>query len=69
MTASHRPYDEGRLLDVVHKQFDRAAEHIDMDPGIRDLMKTGQRDFVVHFPCAWTTARYACSKATECSIP
>ncbi len=50
MTASHRPYDEGRLLDVVHKQFDRAAEHIDMDPGIRELMKTGQREFVVHFP-------------------
>ena len=50
MTASHRPYDEGRLLDVVHKQFDRAAEHIDIDPGIRELMKTGQREFVVHFP-------------------
>ncbi len=50
MTVSHRPYDEGRLLDVVHKQFDRAAEHIDIDPGIRELMKTGQREFVVHFP-------------------
>lgn len=50
MTASHRSYDEGRLLDVVHKQFDRAAEHIDIDPGIRELMKTGQREFVVHFP-------------------
>ncbi len=50
MTASHRQYDEGRLLDVVHKQFDRAAVHIDMDPGIAELMKTGQREFVVHFP-------------------
>ena len=50
MTVSHRPYDEDRLLDVVHKQFDRAAEHIDIDPGIRELMKTGQREFVVHFP-------------------
>jgi glutamate dehydrogenase/leucine dehydrogenase len=23
MTTSHPTYDEGRLLDVVHKQFDR----------------------------------------------
>ncbi len=48
--AGGRPYDEGRLLDVVHRWFDRAAAHVHMDEGLRELMKTGHREFTVHFP-------------------
>lgn len=45
-----RPYDEGRLVDVVRRWFDRAAAHVEVDEGLRDLMKAGQREFTVHFP-------------------
>ncbi|MHB1343958.1 MAG: Glu/Leu/Phe/Val family dehydrogenase [Thermoleophilia bacterium] len=48
--AAGRPYDEDRLLDVVHRQFERAAAHLQIDAGMRELMKAGQREFVVHFP-------------------
>jgi glutamate dehydrogenase (NAD(P)+) len=34
----------------VHEQFDRGAARVEIDPGLRDLMKTGQREFIVHFP-------------------
>jgi glutamate dehydrogenase (NAD(P)+) len=45
-----RHYDESSLLDNVHEQFDRASAHVEIDPGLRALMKTGQREFIVHFP-------------------
>lgn len=35
---------------MVHRWFDRAAAHVRMDEGLRELMKTGHREFTVHFP-------------------
>lgn len=50
MGIDRQRYDESRLLDVAHLQFDIAAEHLGLDPGLRELMRAGQREFAVRFP-------------------
>ncbi|MCL5943073.1 MAG: Glu/Leu/Phe/Val dehydrogenase [Actinobacteria bacterium] len=50
MVIDRQRYDESRLLDVAHLQFDIAAEHLGLDPGLRELMRAGQREFTVRFP-------------------
>ena len=36
--------------DVAREQFDRAASYLDLDPGIREMLRHPQRELTVYFP-------------------
>lgn len=36
--------------EVAQRQFDLAAEHLNLDPGIRKVLRVPRREFTVHFP-------------------
>jgi glutamate dehydrogenase (NAD(P)+) len=48
--ATAPPYDEGTLLDMAQRRFDLASAFLDMDDGVREVMRAGHRELVVHFP-------------------
>jgi glutamate dehydrogenase (NAD(P)+) len=37
-------------LDAALRQFDGAADHLDLDPGLRAILRVPQREFTTHFP-------------------
>jgi hypothetical protein len=43
-------YDETKLIDVAHLQLDIAAEHLRLEPGLLEILRTGQRELIVHCP-------------------
>ena len=40
----------GRALAAALAQFDAAADHIALDPGLRAVLRVPQREYTVHFP-------------------
>ena len=36
--------------EVAQRQFDLAAERLDLDPGLRKVLREPRREFTVHFP-------------------
>ena len=36
--------------DVAQQQFDLAAEHLDLSPGLRKVLRESKRQLTVHFP-------------------
>src|SRR5665648_35505 len=50
MAVDYKLYDESRLADVARLNLDLAAEHLDLEEGLRDILRSGQREFIVHFP-------------------
>ncbi len=50
MAVDYKLYDESRLVDVARLNLDLAAEHLDLEGGLRDILRSGQREFIVHFP-------------------
>ena len=39
-----------RALEAALQQFDAAAHHLDLDDGLRAVLRTPQREYAVHFP-------------------
>ncbi len=39
-----------RALDTARQQFDMAADLLGLNPGIRDVLRSSQRELTVHFP-------------------
>jgi glutamate dehydrogenase (NAD(P)+) len=37
-------------LDAALRQFDGAADHLDLHPGLRTILRVPQREFTTHFP-------------------
>src|SRR6478735_10585255 len=35
---------------VAQQQFDRAADRLDLDPGLREVLREPRREFKIHFP-------------------
>ena len=35
---------------VAQQQFDRAADRLNLDPGLREVLREPQRELTVHFP-------------------
>ncbi|MBX3032220.1 MAG: glutamate dehydrogenase, partial [Chloroflexi bacterium] len=35
---------------VAQQQFDRAAARLDLDPGLREVLREPRREFKIHFP-------------------
>src|SRR6187397_339086 len=35
---------------VAQQQFDRAADRLDLDPGLREVLREPRREFTTHFP-------------------
>lgn len=50
MAVDIHQYDETKPLDVARFQFDLAAERLDLDEGVREVLRTGHRELTVHFP-------------------
>ncbi|GAB4247626.1 MAG: glutamate dehydrogenase [Thermoleophilia bacterium] len=50
MAVDYRDYDETKLGDVGRLLLDIAASHLDLEEGLRDILRTGQRELIVHFP-------------------
>lgn len=42
--------DEGKLLDVAYMQFREAVSHLNLEPGMADVLWRGSRSYVVEFP-------------------
>src|SRR5258708_38594167 len=38
------------FLETVHAQFDRAAARLNLDPGMRAMLRNCRREFIVNFP-------------------
>ena len=38
------------VLAAAHDQFDAAADHLQLDPSLRTILKTPWRELTVHFP-------------------
>jgi glutamate dehydrogenase (NAD(P)+) len=56
-TAPARPSAAARTavpvpsaLDAALSQFDRAADHVQLERGMRELLRVSQREWTVHFP-------------------
>ena len=39
-----------RAFDTAQRQFDMAADRLGMDPGMRQVLRSSQRELTVHFP-------------------
>ena len=39
-----------RALGAALEQFDAAADHLDLEPGLRDVLRVPQREYTVNFP-------------------
>lgn len=37
-------------LDTAHKQLDSVADRLNLDPGLREVLRTPKRELIVHFP-------------------
>lgn len=37
-------------LDTAHKQLDSVADLLNLDPGLREVLRTPKRELIVHFP-------------------
>lgn len=48
--AQTAPSSGSRALAAALNQFDAAADHIALEPGIRAVLRVPQREFTVHFP-------------------
>jgi len=35
---------------VAQQQFDRAADRLELDPGLREVLREPRREFMIHFP-------------------
>ncbi len=46
MSHQHTP----NPWDVAREQFDRAASYLDLDPGVREMLRHPQRELTVYFP-------------------
>jgi glutamate dehydrogenase (NAD(P)+) len=44
------PSTGAAALDAARAQFDAAADHIDLEPGLRDVLRVAQREYTVRFP-------------------
>ena len=42
--------DEGKLLDAAYMHFREAVAHLDLEPGMAELLWRGSRSYVVDFP-------------------
>ena len=50
-SASHVvPGPGAAALDAAIQQFDRAADHLDLEPGLRAVLRTPKREWQVRFP-------------------
>jgi glutamate dehydrogenase (NAD(P)+) len=54
MTTSFQRTETSRLtaFDAARAQFDAAAEHLGLDPALREILRTPWRELTVHFPVA-----------------
>jgi glutamate dehydrogenase (NAD(P)+) len=43
-------YDETKPLDVANRQFDIAAEYLDLDQGMRQILRNCSKEIIVHLP-------------------
>jgi glutamate dehydrogenase (NAD(P)+) len=50
MTQTTIPSAGARALDAALHQFDAAADHLDLDAGLRAILRSPQRELTVHFP-------------------
>ena len=50
MAVCDLPYDESRPLDVANRQFDIAAEYLELDPGMRQILRNPSKELIVHLP-------------------
>jgi glutamate dehydrogenase (NAD(P)+) len=50
MTTTTTLTSGARALDAARQQFDAAADHLDLDPGTRAILRVPQREYTVNFP-------------------
>jgi glutamate dehydrogenase (NAD(P)+) len=50
MTSTTTLTSGARALDAARQQFDAAADHLDLDPGTRAILRVPQREYTVNFP-------------------
>jgi glutamate dehydrogenase (NAD(P)+) len=49
-TADASATPGARALAAARRQFDAAADHLDLDDGLRQVLRTPQREYTVNFP-------------------
>jgi glutamate dehydrogenase (NAD(P)+) len=50
MITDTRPAHGARAYAAALEQFDAAADHLDLDPGLRAVLRVPQREYTVNFP-------------------
>jgi glutamate dehydrogenase (NAD(P)+) len=50
MASSHSVAEAPNIWDVAQSQFDHAAEQLDLDPGLRRVLRVPKRELTVNFP-------------------
>ena len=50
MASSNPVAEKSNIWAVAQAQFDAAAEQLDLDPGLRRVLRVPQRELTVHFP-------------------
>ena len=50
MASSNPVAAKPNIWDVAQAQFDTAAEQLDLDPGLRRVLRVAQRELTVNFP-------------------
>ena len=59
---------EQSIFDEVNLFFDDSADRLDLNDGLREMLRRPWRELLVQVPVRWMTARYRCSAPPECSI-
>ena len=55
------------IFDEVNLFFDDSADRLDLNDGLREMLKRSWRELLVQVPVRCTTAMSGCSTAPECS--
>ena len=50
MASTNQVAEKPNIWAVAQEQFDAAAEQLDLDPGLRRVLRVPQRELCVHFP-------------------
>ncbi|HEY7464406.1 MAG TPA: Glu/Leu/Phe/Val dehydrogenase dimerization domain-containing protein, partial [Candidatus Limnocylindria bacterium] len=50
MASTNPVTDVPNIWAVAQTQFDRAAEQLDLDPGLRKVLRVPKRELTVNFP-------------------
>jgi glutamate dehydrogenase (NAD(P)+) len=50
MASTHHVAEAPNIWGVAQSQFDHAADQLDLDPGLRKVLRVPKRELTVNFP-------------------